>query len=451
MEQHGIAETTGGPNSLRPVRREDSWPLNRWTGVPLLAALLVVCTISGCSIRRARVKQNIQQAGFESRPEARLESDATSASEKPHSRNPLSFRTADVWDRLRGVTDSAELKERARHERLYSGRGQTELGQANKLFESGSLKDAVRRYKLVAKNYSDSSIGEEAQFRLAESYYRMSKFSWAQDAYHQLFEDYPSTRYMDESTHKLFSIARYWLGDLPITKEGDGTIRLVSHTDEDIDPKSAEKPKRFDPTLRVPVLPNFHDRTRPVFDTKGRALEALRTIWLSDPTGPLADDALMATATHYLNKGDYVESDRYFKILRDEYPKSPHLEDAFVLGSHVKLMSYQGALYDGTALSEAESLKKNTLRLFPDNRSSERIRAELAKVEEQAALREWELVDFYRRKNKPRAMAIQCMQVIQNHPESRFVDRARATLRTLDPKEIGDLPGIAAFLPSRSQ
>src|SRR5690606_10634147 len=120
-----------------------------------------------------------------------------------------------------------------------------------------------------------------------------------------------------------------------------------------------------DPTRKVPILPNFHDRKRPVFDTNGRALQALKSVWLKDPTGPLADDALMLAASHYVRKGDYIEADHHYTLLREQFPKSPHLQTAFVVGSHVKLMSYQGAPYDGKNLDDAESLKESTLRLFP--------------------------------------------------------------------------------------
>ena len=429
MQQQGFAEQNNHFLRKLVLHKERVRAVYR---VLVAMAGLVFLTFAGCSLARSKADQGIEQVSHEI--------------EDTETREPN--RIGAMLDRLRGATDSEKVKERTRHARLFSGKGQSELQRANEVASNGSLKHAIRDYKRIARHYGESSVGEEAQFRLAEGLFALSRLAEAQDAHHQLLEDYPSTRYMDKSTRRLFSIARYWLGDLPLSRSGDGQIQLVSHSDEaDVDVASAKTPNRLDPTLAVPVLPNFHDRTRPMFDTKGRALEALRTIWLSDPTGPLADDALMVTATHYLNKGDYVESDRYFKILRDEYPKSPHLEDAFVLGSHVKLMSYQGSMYDGTTLDEAQELKKNTLRLFPNTEDSNRIREELAKVEEASARRDWDQVEFYRRKGKPRAMAIYCLEVIRNHPQSKFADQARATLRKLDPKVVGSLPGLSAALP----
>ncbi len=102
-----------------------------------------------------------------------------------------------------------------------------------------------------------------------------------------------------------------------------------------------------------------------MFDTDGRALQALRSIWLHDTTGPLADDALMLSANYHLRTGDFTESARLYKLLREQYPDSKHFENAFMLGSHVTLASYQGPSYDGKSLDEATKLKEAALRIFP--------------------------------------------------------------------------------------
>ena len=328
-----------------------------------------------------------------------------------------------------------DVKSKRRQQLLMSGQGEKELEAAIKQYENGSKRSAVKKFASISKRYNETATGEEAQFRYATAMYNANVFAKAQDAYTELLTDYPSTRYMDDATKRLFRISRYWLDQTGGKPSGE--ILQASAEEE----APAAPPRRSkDPTLRVPLLPNVIDKTRPVFDTQGRALQALRTIWLSDPTGKLADDAMMMTASHYLNKGDYVEADRFFKILRDEYPKSPHLEDAFALGSHVKLMSYQGALYDGTPLSEAEKLKESFLRLYPDNENRSRVQSELKAISDAAARRDWEMVSYYRKKSKPRAMAVYCQQVIENHPNSKYAALARKQLQQIDPQAIKGLP-----------
>ncbi|MDF1744853.1 MAG: outer membrane protein assembly factor BamD, partial [Gimesia sp.] len=189
---------------------------------------------------------------------------------------------------------------------------------------------------------------------------------------------------------------------------------------------------------RWALLPNLFDRSRPVFDTENRALEALKSIWLHDPTGPLADDSLMLTASHYLKVGRYMDADRTFTLLREEYPKSPHLKDAFMLGTHVKLMSYQGPQYDATVLSDAGNLKETTIRLFPESERM-RLKEELKKIEQAKAKRDWETVQYWMRRSKPKSAAIYCNLLIENHPTSTFANQARELLADLGEENTSHL------------
>ncbi len=308
--------------------------------------------------------------------------------------------------------------------------GVLEYEQAEELFQAGEFKKAEKKFKGIAKTYPDSQVEEDALFMVAESRYELKRYSWAQDGYDALMKKYPSTRYMNQSTQRLFTIARNWLEFPEIVTTSD--IQQVNfESPQATPPPQDDRKRRFQWTRAVPILPNFIDRSRPIFDTEGRALQALKSIWLNDPTGPLADDALMLTASYHLRNSDYMEADRVYKIIREQYPNSQHLENAFLLGSHVRLMSYQGTQYDGKALDEAEQLKESTLRIFPDTRDRARIRDDLRKIEETKAQRDWETVEFYEKKRKPQAVAVYCWQIIKNHPETSFAQRAREKLDQL--------------------
>ena len=299
---------------------------------------------------------------------------------------------------------------------------------------------SAKKRQKIQRNVS----GEEAQFYLAESYFAQTQYARAQDAYDQLFQDYPSTRYVEPATRRLFAIARTWLEITdPVAKNA---IRQVSG-EKVIEDKTPAKPSK-DPTVRVPILPNFHEKSRPWFDTQGNALKCLKSIWMNDPTGPLADDALMLTATHYQRKQNFVEADRYFEILRDEYPDSPHLEDAFVLGAHVKQMSYQGPYYEGRELKGAQKLKEQSLHLFPASLERQQLRTDLQKIYLQEAERAWYKVEYYQKKRKPRAVAIACIQVINEFPDTPYAKDARAILKTIDRGELQGLPEVPEFVES---
>ncbi len=326
----------------------------------------------------------------------------------------------------------------------FSAEAMQTVELARKQFEDRQYDQALKNYKSIAKKYPESSIGEEAWFRIGEIHFAMKQYPKAQDAYDKLFADYPSTKYVSDASQRLFEIAKIWLEvSDPVAKSVIKTVSGEKTVEEPAAPAVSSAP-----SARYGLLPNFFDDRRPVFDTRGRARNALKSIWLNDPTGPLADDALMLTASYYLKKGNFIEADRYFEILRDEYPDSPHLEEAFVLGSHVKQMSYQGPYYDGTSLVSAENLKERALMLFPSSEDRPKMREELKRIYLMKAQRQWSQVELWKQKDNPRAVAIASMQLINQYPDTRYADMARAEIKRIDPRRLQHLPGMAEFLQS---
>ena len=315
---------------------------------------------------------------------------------------------------------------------LSAAEGQAELDRAQQLSAAGNHKDAEKAFKKIAKRYKHSPVAEDALFARAESQFKRSRYSWAQDSYDELLKEFPSTRYLDRVTRRMFTIAQVWLQDPAIVKTDE--IQNVNFEDPSKTPPPADpRPKPRGLTRRVPILPNFADRSRPMFDTEGRALEALRSIWTKDPTGSLADDALMLEASYHLRKGNYTEADHLYEVLRKDYPKSAHFENAYVLGGHVKLMSYQGAEYDGKSLEESEQLRLSSVQLFPNHPATPRLQDELKKIQEAKAEQFWEEARYYQKKRKPAAVAIQCRRILEEFPNSQYAARARQLLNELEP------------------
>lgn len=267
-------------------------------------------------------------------------------------------------------------------------------------------------------------IRAEALFYQGEAYFMLKNLRRARDNYKVIVKDYPSTAYVDRSTRRLFEIAKQWLGDHEFA------------TSSELTQVNLEEPSRK-PISTAPIAPHrwYHlnpwDKARPVLDTNGYAIDALRTIWTYDSSGPLADDALMLAATHYLRENDNVEADRLFTLLREQFPKSPHLQNAFVLGSHVKLASYQGSAYEEETLEDARDLKESILRLYPNAPESDRIREELKAIRDAEARRVYDRAEFWRKKGKPKAEAIYLQQLVDNFPETQIAQQGRTRLSQL--------------------
>ncbi len=183
-----------------------------------------------------------------------------------------------------------------------------------------------------------------------------------------------------------------------------------------------------------PVTPNITDKTRHGFDTIGQALRVYENIRLNDPTGPLADDALMATANTYFKLGRYEDADYHYGLLRREYPRSQHQFEAHLLGLQSKLRKYQGPDYDGTALDEAEKLAKQLVTQFPDRVGAERERMQKtrAEVSAQRALRAWTRAEYYAKGKYYGAAKAYYQKIVDNYSDSKLAEESRTRLAALD-------------------
>lgn len=307
--------------------------------------------------------------------------------------------------------------------------GAAELEQARALYEAKQYEEARKEFKKIKKKYKDKPIEEDAMFMMAECDFEMKKYPAAQDGYDELFKKHNSTRYTDQMTKRMFKIAQTWLNfpkpasDLELAQYSTPDVNRGQTIGEAV-------------TYTFPLTPNLFDRSRPVFDTQGRAIQALTTIWLHDSTGPLADDALMMAATYHLRKRDFQEADRYFKLVRENYPQSEYVQASYVIGAHAKLMTYQGSRYDGQTLKDASDLTQSTIRMFPDLPQRDNLLEKLSNIRQQKAERDWERVQYHMRRKEKTAAVLYCKMILEAHPQSPFAEKAHQLIAKIDPKQL---------------
>lgn len=294
-------------------------------------------------------------------------------------------------------------------------------------FRRRNIKNLFLKRSELEANYYDNPLVEDSLFMLAESRYQLKKYPGAEDVYLQLLKQYPNTRHMDATTRRLFDIALNWM-QFKGTTSND--VQLAEFSDTG---RSARPEVVSNADYKRPSFFNLTDRSRPWSDTEGRALEALKAIWLNDPTGPLADDALMLTASHYLRVGRHAEASETFRLLREEFPNSPHVKDAFVLGSYVTQASYQGASYDDQALLESRQLKTMALNMFPNMTAEEkaRIEEEIYRLDDATVARQFEMALFWLKKARFDAVEMYCHHIVNSHPESKYAGKARGLLQMI--------------------
>ena len=169
------------------------------------------------------------------------------------------------------------------------------------LYREKKYDEAAKKFAIAADRWPDSPLEEDALFFQAESYFFADRYADAHDILLELFKKYSNTRYLDVAAAREFQIGRYW-----------------------------EQMDRFED--HWPITPNFTDRTRPWFDTYGNAVNALTSVHINDPTGPLADASVMAMATGDFDRGRYEDAAQNYRTLIRNYPKSQYQVKAHLMG-----------------------------------------------------------------------------------------------------------------------
>jgi len=324
------------------------------------------------------------------------------------------------WNALKGETLKRRFKK-------LVGRGPNEsvakqaLDEADDLFQQKEYAKALKQYRKVIDRWPDSALEEDALWQAAECLFFTDQYPKAEDEYDGLVKKYPNTRYLDRIAQRQFVIAQYWLA--------------------------------LDEKRHLPLLvPNVMDRSRPLFDTRGRALKAYEHVRLNDPRGPLADDSLMAEANAHFLSREWLDADYFYSLLRTEYPDSEFLMPAHLFALQAKLKAYQGPTYEGGMLDEAEILADQILVQFPDQLSTEeeqRVVRSRAEIAAQQALRHWKRAEFYKKGNHYTSARIYYALIARDYPKTMLAQQSRDRLEELAGLEdVSDdpFPALTAFL-----
>lgn len=269
--------------------------------------------------------------------------------------------------------------------------------QGEDLFRQQKYADAADAFDEAIDRDANAEIEQDALFYLAESYFFANEYSKAVSKYGDLLDKYPNTQHLDKVVRRQFDIARYW-----------------------------EKHHEYDP--HWVTTPNAFDDTRPWFDTLGNAIKTYENIRLKDPTGPLADDAIMATANSYFLRGRYSDADYHYQILRQEYPQSEHQFEAHILGLQSKIREYQGPNYDGTPLEEAKKLVKQIKQQFGSELSTEereRLNTQLAELNEALAERDFAVAQYYDETEHYVSAKYYYAKIVHDYPTSTLGTKSR--------------------------
>ncbi len=273
------------------------------------------------------------------------------------------------------------------------------LEEGKSLYVAKEYKAAGKKFLAAAKRWPESSLEEDALFSAGESFFYGDEYPDAHKAYQKLLKGHDYTHHLDRVTKQLFLMAQYW-------------------------EKCAEK----DPAFKAPV--NLTDNTRPWVDTEGYALKAYDDIRMYDPTGPLADDSVMATAELYFRGGRYEEAARNYDQIRTEYPKSEHQMRAHLRGIESWQSIYQGGFYDAGPLERAAEIADQALIQFGPELGEARPQVVEAKnkIVEQLAARELLVGQYYDKRDRFGSARFYYESIVEDYPQTVAGQQARQRL-----------------------
>jgi outer membrane protein assembly factor BamD (BamD/ComL family) len=227
---------------------------------------------------------------------------------------------------------------------------------------------------------------------------------------------YPSSQYRAEAVQRQFEIAKFWLNDT-----------RAEMTDD------PEGKRRF----RVPKLLSF-EKEKPTFDQEGHAVAACEAIYLQDPTGPLAAQALYWAAGVNYYREDYENADRYYSTLVEQFPRSPLAPYALELAIQSKIHSTHGTDYDGRKLIEARDLTDAALRTYPELANKQNmLENTLVAINNQQAEKDFNTAEFYRRTGHPGA-AYFCYEIVRRrYGGTEWAEKAYSRMLELRSKVEG--------------
>lgn len=369
-----------------------------------LAGVGALAALSGCSTLVAVPAHDTPSGPQVYPPPAPMDVPATLSKSPPKKQSDLVYRVKDEPD---------PFTEAAKGVRSAFGYGPNEqvarkaFDEGEALFKEKKYDEAAKKFKSAADRWPDSLLEEDARFMLGESYFFADRYASAHDTYGELMKKFENTRYLDTVVKREFAIGRYW-------------------------------EQMYTKRPHWPVTPNLTDKTMPWFDSFGHALDAYERVRLQDPTGPLADSSVMATASAHFAREQWEDAEHYYEMLRKEYPNSQFQMQAHLLGMTAEQQIYQGKDYDGAPLKKEEEIAKQTLVQFasklPEDERA-RVLETTHRITENKAQREWAMGQYYEKKRYYGAARYYYQNVLKDYPLTQTAQVARKRL-----EEIKDYP-----------
>lgn len=259
--------------------------------------------------------------------------------------------------------------------------------KAEKLFEAGKYKKAVKLYKKMLKKYPASQDLGQVYYKMGLSYENLEKWKKANETYQTLFQKCPEYPDPQKIIDRQFRIA-----ELFASGEAAGLFGL--------DTTGA---KKF-------------------------ALQVYDQVIKNSPFGPLAEKSLITSIKLNMDLKNFEEAEKKVYAFKKFYDTSLNLDEVSFLHGEIYYLQIKDAAYDQTKAVEATSYFNDYLKDFENGIFRSEVDSRLAFLKELRAEKLLETARFYRHSGKT-DIAIKYLQdLITECPETKPIPEAKQLL-----------------------
>lgn len=269
-----------------------------------------------------------------------------------------------------------------------------QLEHAQSFFEQREYERAREEFQKLLKHYKNAPEAPEAQYYLGRCREEEGDSYKAFLEYRETIQVYPSTARFEEVLERMYQIGNHFLG---------GHKRKLFGT--------------------VAILP-----------ARDKAIEIFQTIAEEGPFTQYGELAQYKLGVAHLALGDYEQAVSAFERLIDRYPDSPLVDDARFQLAQASLKGTFKPAYDQMPTDQAIEQLEAFVEEHPTSELSAEAVDRLQTLQEQRAVHEFEVAQFYERRKQDASALLYYRTILEQYPQTSVAPKATERIRALESK-----------------
>jgi len=265
-----------------------------------------------------------------------------------------------------------------------------QFAYAKSFFDGDKYNDARREFRKLIKAYPKSAEAAESQYYLGLIEEKEDKLYEAFKAYQLVIDKYPFSERIQEIIEREYKIAERFM--------------------------SGEKRKALG--IDLPV--------------ENPAIEIFSKVVENSTYGPLAPKAQYKLGLVLKGLLRYYEAEEEFNKVVSRYPDSEWASAAKFQIASCRASLSKGPAYDQGAMQEAKERFEEFVKEHPDAVLSLEAEKNISQIREKEAKASLDIARFYEKQKAFDSARIYYKDVIDNYPESPWVNEAKAGLETME-------------------